>query len=97
MRLSQMAEKMHIIISKDRGTAGETVQIKDGKVYINGKEQKKDIFVSEIEKPGVAQDEITLGENEYFVLGDQASSSDDSRMADIGNVKTFGNLREDMV
>ena len=69
------------------GLPGETVQIKDGKVYINGKEQKKDIFVSEIEKPGVAQDEITLGENEYFVLGDQASSSDDSRMADIGNVK----------
>ena len=69
------------------GLPGETVQIKDGKVYINGKEQKKDIFVSKIEKPGVAQDEITLGENEYFVLGDQASSSDDSRMADIGNVK----------
>ena len=36
------------------GLPGETVQIKDGKVYINGKEQKKDIFVSEIEKPGVA-------------------------------------------
>ena len=72
MRLSQMAEKMHIIISKGSvGLPGETVQIKDGKVYINGKEQKKDIFVSEIEKPGVARDEITLGENEYFVLGDQ--------------------------
>ena len=74
-------------VYKRQGLPGETVQIKDGKVYINGKEQKKDIFVSEIEKPGVAQDEITLGENEYFVLGDQASSSDDSRMADIGNVK----------
>ena len=57
------------------------------KYILTEKNRKKDIFVSEIEKPGVAQDEITLGENEYFVLGDQASSSDDSRMADIGNVK----------
>lgn len=80
-------ENAHYYIKRIVGLPGETVQIKDGKVYINGKEQKKDIFVSEIEKPGVAQDEITLGENEYFVLGDQASSSDDSRMADIGNVK----------
>ena len=80
-------ENAHYYIKRIVGLPGETVQIKDGKVYINGKEQKKDIFVSEIEKPGVARDEITLGENEYFVLGDQASSSDDSRMADIGNVK----------
>ena len=80
-------ENAHYYIKRIVGLPGETVQIKDGKVYINGKEQKKDIFVSEIEKPGVAQDEITLGENEYFVLGDQASSSNDSRMADIGNVK----------
>ena len=55
------------------------------KYILTEKNRKK--IVSEIEKPGVAQDEITLGENEYFVLGDQASSSDDSRMADIGNVK----------
>ncbi len=80
-------ENAHYYIKRIVGLPGETVQIKDGKVYINGKEQKKDIFVSEIEKPGVARDEIKLGENEYFVLGDQASSSDDSRMADIGNVK----------
>ena len=55
MRLSQMAEKnAHYYIKRIVGLPGETVQIKDGKVYINGKEQKKDIFVSEIEKPGVA-------------------------------------------
>ncbi len=80
-------ENAHYYIKRIIGLPGETVQIREGKVYINGKEQKEDIFVSEIEKPGVAQEEITLGEQEYFVLGDQAASSDDSRMADIGNVK----------
>ena len=49
-------ENAHYYIKRIVGLPGETVQIKDGKVYINGKEQKKDIFVSEIEKPGVAQD-----------------------------------------
>ena len=80
-------ENAHYYIKRIIGLPGETVQIREGKVYINGKEQTEDIFVSEIEKPGVAQEEITLGEQEYFVLGDQAASSDDSRMADIGNVK----------
>ena len=88
MRLSQMAEKMHIIISKGSWDCRERrFRSRMEKIYIKRKRTEKDIFVSEIEKPGVAQDEITLGENEYFVLGDQASSSDDSRMADIGNVK----------
>lgn len=80
-------ENAHYYIKRIIGLPGETVQIREGKVYINGKEQTEDIFVSEIEKPGVAQEEITLGEQEYFVLGDQAASSDDSRKADIGNVK----------
>ena len=80
-------ENAHYYIKRIVGLPGETVQIKDGSVYINGKEQKSDIFAPEIEKPGVAAEEITLGENEYFVLGDQPSGSNDSRMAEIGNVK----------
>lgn len=80
-------ENTHYYVKRIVGLPGETVQIKDGQVYINGKVQKEDIYVSEIEKPGVASEEIQLKSDEYFVLGDHASGSDDSRMADIGNVK----------
>lgn len=36
---------------------------------------------------GIASEKIVLGGDEYFVLGDNRESSEDSRMADIGNVK----------
>ena len=69
------------------GLPGETVQIKDGAIYIDSKEHVEDIYTFEIETPGIAEDAVKLGEGEYFVMGDNHTSSDDSRMADVGNVK----------
>lgn len=65
---------------------GETVQILDGVLYINGKELD-DPFTSPISLPGIADNLIELSEDEYFVVGDNADSSEDSRFANIGNVK----------
>ena len=80
-------ENAHYCIKRVVGLPGETVQIKDGKVYIDGKVQKKNVYTSDLDFAGIAEKKLTLGETEYFVLGDKSAGSDDSRLADIGNVK----------
>lgn len=77
----------HYRIKRVAGLPGETVQIKNGQVYIDGEILVKDVYCYDITTPGVAEKPVELGENEYFVLGDNHQSSDDSRMADVGNVR----------
>lgn len=68
------------------GLPGETVKIEDGRVYING-ELLEEAYGSElIQNAGRANQEITLGEDEYFVLGDNRNVSSDSRDPSVGNV-----------
>lgn len=68
------------------GLPGETVQIIDGYVYING-EKLDEHYGREVidkDKYGIASEPITLGEDEYFVLGDNRNHSSDSREASVG-------------
>ena len=71
------------------GLPGETVQIKDGYVYIN--EQKLgEAFGREViraDRYGQAAEPIKLGEDEYFVLGDNRNESADSRETSVGILK----------
>ena len=69
------------------GLPGETVQIKDGKVLINGEAPAEDIYVSDIGYAGEAQEPVELGKDEFFVIGDNHSASDDSRLPGIANIK----------
>ena len=68
-------EKSHYYVRRVIACPGDTVQIKNGKVYINGELYKEDIVSASIEDPGVAADEVKLGDDEYFVLGDNRNSS----------------------
>ena len=69
------------------GLPGETVQIKNGSVYINGELLKAENGLAEATIAGVAEYPVELGDDEYFLLGDNRDSSEDSRFVKIGNVK----------
>lgn len=68
------------------GLPGETVSISEGKVYINGEPLKEMYVVDEMLTAGLAENPITLDEDEYFVLGDNRNDCEDSRYSNFSNV-----------
>lgn len=88
----QYAEKTYFI-KRVIGLPGERVRIDDqGNIYINGEILEEHYGAEVMEYAGLAENEIQLGDDEYFVLGDNRNVSEDSRYPDVGNIK-----REDII
>ncbi len=79
-------EKSPYYINRVVAAPGDTVQIRDGVIYVN------DVMFDEkdteaVAVAGLAEEKVTMGEDEYFVIGDNRNDSEDSRYASFGNLK----------
>ena len=84
-------ENNKYIIKRVIGLPGESVMYKDSKLYING-----ELIEDNYSKTTTNDfDNVVLGENEYFVMGDNRAVSSDSRIigpVNIENIKGKTNL-----
>ena len=80
-------QNTHYYVKRVVGLPGETVQIKDERLYINGVLAEEDEGYDKMADAGITENEITLGSDEYFVLGDNRNNSEDSRSGNIGPIK----------
>lgn len=80
-------ENSHYYVKRVIGLPGETIQITGGSIYINDTLYIEDGLYPHMESGGIAEHGITLGEDEFFVLGDNRNNSEDSRHGNVGVVK----------
>jgi len=80
-------QNTHYYVKRVVGLPGETVQIRDEKLYIDGVPEENGENFDKMADAGIAENEIVLASDEYFVLGDNRNNSEDSRSGNIGPIK----------
>ena len=68
------------------GLPGEKLQIQNGQIYVNDIPLETGDVMSYYTVAGLAEEAVTLKEDEYFLVGDNGDSSEDSRFVLVGNV-----------
>ena len=76
-----------LYLKRVMGLPGETIEVIENSVYINGKKLEEEYDTTRIDNVGVLSEKMKLKEDEFFVLGDDRENSEDSRSADVGNIK----------
>ena len=74
----------HFYVKRVVAVPGDTVCIKDGKLYVNN--SIAEYGYDKIMDAGIVENELTLEAGEYFVMGDNCNNSEDSRSGNIGPV-----------
>ena len=77
-------EKDTFYVKRVVGLPGETVQIKDNIIYINDKPLVDKYGENTFTDGKMAEKKIQLGDDDYFVLGDNREVSKDSREEEVG-------------
>ena len=78
-------ENTHYYVKRVVAGPGDSVAIRDGILYVNGEESP---WVEEkLAEAGIAAEEVTVENGEYFCIGDNPGNSEDSRSANIGPVR----------
>ena len=80
-------QNSHYYVKRVVGLPGEKIQIQNGNVYINGVLLEEDDSFDKMIDAGIAANELELASDEFFVLGDNRNSSEDSRSGNVGAVK----------
>lgn len=80
-------ESSHYYTKRIVGLPGETIEYRDGNLLIDGEILEEEYETTEMIELGLLEEPIRLDSDEFFVLGDDRKNSDDSRTANIGNVK----------
>ena len=80
-------ENDHYFTKRIVGLPGESVEIIENRIYIDGEKLDEEYETTDIDDVGIADERIQLAGDEFFGLGDNRANSEDSRNADVGNVK----------
>ena len=83
---SNLTGEDEYVVKRVVGLPGEEIQIVDSKIYIDGNEINDKYYEGNFES-GYVSDLVQIGENEYFVMGDNRNLSQDSRFEYVGNIK----------